>query len=77
MLECTGDESPPQQLVDAANVLILTPEKYDVLTRHMDPENPLYLRQKLLILDEVHLLGVPGRGPVLETIVCRVKQAVE
>lgn len=35
------------------------------------------MRQQLLIIDEIHLLGVPGRGPVLETIVCRAKQYIE
>ena len=45
VLECTGDEAPPQQLIDEANVLILTPEKYDVITRKVNSEQPLYLRQ--------------------------------
>ena len=44
VLECTGDEAPPQQLIDEANVLILTPEKYDVITRKINSEQPLYLR---------------------------------
>ncbi|CAL6095924.1 RNA_helicase [Hexamita inflata] len=77
VLECTGDESPPQELINNANVLILTPEKYDVITRKINTEEPLYLRQQLLIIDEIHLLGVPQRGPVLETIVCRAKQYIE
>lgn len=77
VLECTGDESPPQRLVDDANVLILTPEKYDVMTRKVNTEEPVYLRQQLLVIDEIHLLGVPGRGPVIETIVARTKQAIE
>lgn len=44
MLECTGDEAPPQRLIDKANVLILTPEKYDVITRKINSETPIYIR---------------------------------
>lgn len=77
VLECTGDESPPAHLLQAANVLICTPEKWDVITRKPVGETSLISRQVLLILDEVHLLGVNGRGPVLESIVARTFQYSE
>ncbi|TNJ26935.1 RNA helicase [Giardia muris] len=77
VLECTGDESPPAHLLQEANVLICTPEKWDVITRKPVGETSLISRQVLLILDEVHLLGVNGRGPVIESIVARTFQYSE
>lgn len=55
-------------------MLILTPEKWDVLTRKSDDE---YLNQlvRLIIIDEVHLLH-DDRGPVIEAIVARTLRQV-
>lgn len=77
VLECTGDEAPPQAKLLEANLLICTPEKWDVLTRKPVGEVSLIQRQTLLIIDEIHLLGVPERGPVLESIVMRTFQYSE
>ncbi|KAH0573614.1 RNA helicase [Spironucleus salmonicida] len=76
VLECTGDENPPVELINQANILILTPEKFDVITRKQ-VNSSIFSRQKLLIIDEIHLIGVSGRGNVLESIVCRTKLAIE
>lgn len=56
------------------HVLVVTPEKWDVLTRK-GSEGVAGL-VGLLILDEVHLLG-DSRGPVLEAIVARTLRLVE
>lgn len=76
-LECTGDEAPPQAKLLEANLLICTPEKWDVLTRKPVGEVSLIQRQTLLIIDEIHLLGVSERGPVLESIIMRTLQYSE
>eukprot|EP00768_Dysnectes_brevis_P004185 gnl/Dysnectes_brevis/2987_a3680_779.p1 GENE.gnl/Dysnectes_brevis/2987_a3680_779~~gnl/Dysnectes_brevis/2987_a3680_779.p1 ORF type:complete len:2302 (-),score=441.14 gnl/Dysnectes_brevis/2987_a3680_779:144-6620(-) len=80
--ECTGDETPtPAELKDT-HCLICTPEKYDVLTRRpfdnddSEGAHPLN-RQRLLVIDEVHLVGVGERGPVIESLVARIWQHVE
>lgn len=77
VLECTGDEAPPQAKLLEANLLICTPEKWDVLTRKPVGEVSLIQRQTLLIIDEIHLLGVSERGPVLESIIMRTLQYSE
>lgn len=56
-------------------MLILTPEKWDVVTRKADDEALTQL-VRLLIIDEVHLLH-DDRGPVIETIVSRTLRQVE
>lgn len=55
-------------------MLILTPEKWDVLTRKADDEQLTHLI-RLLIIDEVHLLH-DDRGPVIESIVARTLRQV-
>lgn len=77
VLECTGDESPPQAVLQKAHCLILTPEKFDVITRKPVGDDSLISRQCLLIIDEIHLLGVDRRGPVLESLVARTFQHIE
>lgn len=56
-------------------MLILTPEKWDVVTRKSDDETLTQL-VRLLIIDEVHLLH-DERGPVIETIVARTLRQVK
>lgn len=55
-------------------MLILTPEKWDVLTRKADDELLTQL-VRLMIIDEVHLLH-DDRGPVIESIVARTLRQV-
>jgi len=54
-------------------VIVTTPEKWDVITRKSDA---LQLQLKLLILDEIHLLN-DERGPVIECLVARTVRQVE
>ena len=72
--EFTGDSHLSRKEVELSNILVCTPEKWDVATRkedHKIPEDKL----KLVIIDEVHLLN-DGRGPVLETLVARLKERI-
>ncbi|XP_067094233.1 activating signal cointegrator 1 complex subunit 3 [Osmerus mordax] len=59
-----------------ANVLVTTPEKWDVVTRKSVGDVALSHMVRLLILDEVHLLH-EDRGPVLESLVARTLRQVE
>ena len=71
----TGDAEPGDSFRDAAaaNVILTTPEKWDSLTRRWTENVFLFGTVKLLLLDEVHLLGDGTRGSCLESIVCRMK----
>lgn len=55
-------------------MLVLTPEKWDVVTRK-SVDSPLVKTVRLLIIDEIHLLH-DDRGPVIETIVARTLRQV-
>jgi activating signal cointegrator complex subunit 3 len=73
VLELTGDASPDARALREGNILIVTPEKWDSISRGWQSQNRDYVRQvELVILDEIHLLGV-DRGPVLEIIVSRMR----
>lgn len=56
-------------------MLVTTPEKWDVVTRKSVGDVALSQIVKLLILDEVHLLH-EDRGPVLESLVARTLRQV-
>ena len=77
VLEVTGDsENNALQLVAKANIIITTPEKWDALTRSWRQNLFLFGNVDLLLLDEVHFLG-EDRGPVLETVVVRMRLVSE
>ena len=61
----------------SANVIVTTPEKWDVVTRKSgNDENSLGNQCGLLIIDEVHLLA-DDRGAVIESVVSRLHRLVE
>jgi len=66
----TGDyDSSGEELMDA-DVLVLTNEKFDSLTR----QRPSWVRRfGLFIIDEVHLLGDRERGATLEIVLSKIK----
>jgi hypothetical protein len=57
----------------AAHLIITTPEKLDSMTRRWNENFFLFASVKLLLLDEVHLLGDESRGWCLESVVTRMK----
>ncbi|KPI86612.1 putative ATP-dependent RNA helicase [Leptomonas seymouri] len=67
--ELSGDASMTQQQMATTQLIVTTPEKWDIVTRK-SVELGVASLLKLLILDEVHLLH-NERGPVLEAIVAR------
>ncbi len=55
------------------NIIVSTPEKWDVVTRKNDQYNTML---DLLIIDEIHLLN-EERGRVLECLVARTIRLIE
>jgi len=88
--ELTGDVSLTRQEVEAAQVIVTTPEKWDVVTRRGEERSGggggggggssggggWGRLVRLVILDEVHLLH-DSRGPVIEALVARTLRGVE
>ncbi|XP_063245781.1 activating signal cointegrator 1 complex subunit 3 [Prinia subflava] len=74
--ELTGDMQLSKGEILRTQMLVTTPEKWDVVTRKSVGDVALSQLVKLLILDEVHLLH-EDRGPVLESIVARTLRQVE
>lgn len=73
--ELTGDLSLSQKEITETQILVTTPEKWDVVTRKATGESFTSL-VKVLIIDEIHLLH-DERGPVLESIIVRAKRQPE
>ena len=55
-------------------MIVTTPEKWDVITRK-GGDVAVSASVRLLIIDEVHLLN-DERGPVIETIIARTQRQV-
>ena len=62
-------------LVRIPQIIVTTPEKWDVITRKASDRSYTQL-VRLIIIDEVHLLH-DDRGPVLESIVARTIRQME
>ncbi|KAG7193183.1 uncharacterized protein KQ657_000940 [Scheffersomyces spartinae] len=74
--ELTGDMQLSKQEIMTTQIIVTTPEKWDVVTRKLSGDNDLVAKVKLLIIDEVHLLH-EDRGSVIETLVARTLRQVE
>ncbi|EFA86469.1 DEAD/DEAH box helicase [Heterostelium album PN500] len=73
--ELTGDMQLTQKELKETQIIVTTPEKWDVITRK-STDVALTQLVRLLIIDEIHLLH-EERGPVLESIVARTLRQVE
>jgi len=73
--ELSGDSSLTRQQIQDTQLIVTTPEKWDIITRKSDDRSYTQL-VKLVIIDEIHLLH-DDRGPVLESIVSRTIRQVE
>ncbi|RPB01060.1 Sec63-domain-containing protein [Choiromyces venosus 120613-1] len=67
--ELTGDRQLTKQQIVETQIIVTTPEKWDVITRKATDLSYTNL-VRLIIIDEIHLLH-DERGPVLESIVSR------
>ncbi|CAN6668065.1 RQC trigger complex helicase Slh1p [Trichomonascus vanleenenianus] len=74
--ELTGDMQLTRAEISETQVIVTTPEKWDVVTRKSTGDNELVQKVKLLIIDEVHLLH-EERGAVIESLVARTLRQVE
>ncbi|XP_031846390.1 activating signal cointegrator 1 complex subunit obelus isoform X2 [Nomia melanderi] len=74
--ELTGDMQLTKSEIQQTQMIVTTPEKWDVLTRKGTGDVSLTSIVKLLIIDEVHLLH-GDRGPVVEALVARTLRQVE
>lgn len=73
--ELTGDMQLTKSEIMQTQMLVTTPEKWDVVTRKPGDVSLSQL-VRLLIIDEVHLLH-GDRGPVIEALVARTLRMVE
>lgn len=73
--ELTGDHQLTREQIEATQVIVCTPEKWDIITRK-GGERSFTSLVRLVIIDEIHLLH-DERGPVLEALVARTLRTVE
>ncbi|PKS06631.1 hypothetical protein jhhlp_007381 [Lomentospora prolificans] len=73
--ELTGDRQLTKQQIAETQIIVTTPEKWDVITRKATDLSYTNL-VRLIIIDEIHLLH-DDRGPVLESIVSRTIRKTE
>ena len=70
----TGDVDSESSYLANYNLLILTTEKLDSLLRH----RVSWLGEvKTVVIDEIHLLNDPTRGPTLEIILTLLKSLIQ
>ena len=73
--ELTGDRQLTKQQIADTQIIVTTPEKWDVITRKATDMSYTNLA-RLIVIDEIHLLH-DDRGPVLESIVSRTIRKIE
>jgi pre-mRNA-splicing helicase BRR2 len=73
--ELTGDRQLTKQQIADTQIIVTTPEKWDVITRKATDLSYTNL-VRLIVIDEIHLLH-DDRGPVLESIVSRTIRRIE
>lgn len=70
----SGETATDTRLAHEADLWVATTEKFEALCRATS------MRQAIseigtLVVDEIHLLGEPSRGPLLETLLARIRGA--
>lgn len=74
--ELTGDMHLTKKEIVQTQIIVTTPEKWDVVTRKSTGDTELVQKVRLLIIDEVHMLH-DERGAVIESLVARTERQVE
>ena len=74
--EFTGDMHLTKKEIVRTQIIVTTPEKWDVVTRKSTGDTELVQKVRLLIIDEVHMLH-DERGAVIESLVARTERQVE
>lgn len=70
--ELSGDANMTRIEMENTNIIVSTPEKWDVISRKIAMRN-IIESVKLIIIDEIHLLH-DSRGPVLESIISKINR---
>ncbi|KAE9386751.1 Sec63-domain-containing protein [Gymnopus androsaceus JB14] len=73
--ELTGDSQMTKAQIAETQIIVTTPEKWDVVTRKSTDTSYTNL-VRLIIIDEIHLLH-DDRGPVLESVIARTVRRME
>ena len=73
--ELTGDSQMSKDQIANTQMIVCTPEKWDIITRR-GAERTFTQLVRLIIFDEIHLLH-DSRGPVLESLVSRTIRQME
>ena len=73
--ELTGEHSLSREQINETQVIVCTPEKWDIVTRKGGDRSYTKI-VRLMIFDEIHLLH-DDRGPVLEALVARMIRNIE
>ena len=73
--ELTGDSQMTKQQISETQIIVTTPEKWDVITRKNSDTSYTNLVRPLII-DEIHLL-YDERGSALESVVARTIRRME
>ena len=73
--ELTGDSQLTKEQIMETQIIVCTPEKWDIITRKSGDRSYTQL-VRLIIIDEIHLLH-DERGPVLEAVVARTIRNIE
>ena len=69
-----GDLDSDEPYLEEKDLIICTAEKLDALMRH---HAPWVSKLGCVIVDEIHLLNDPGRGPVLEILITMLREVAK
>lgn len=73
-IELTGDTKIIEfKELSKYQLILTTPEKWESMTRKWRQNLEIMSTIRLVIIDEVHLLNEPKRGPTLEAVISRMK----
>lgn len=70
----SGETATDTRLAQQADLWVATTEKFEALCRSTSMRQAI-AQIGTLVVDEVHLLGEPSRGPMLETLLARIRGA--
>lgn len=70
----SGDIDSADHFLEKYDLIITTSEKFDSLIRH----KARWLKEvRMVIIDEIHLLNDPGRGPALEVLITILRSMIK
>lgn len=76
VVRLTGEAAVDTELIRSADVWVATTEKFEAICRAGSLRDSL-AEVGCLVVDEIHLLGDPTRGAVLEALLARVREDSE